>query len=89
VTEGEAKPDRVQRTRLLAGRTSCIVGLLLGASQLYIALPDGSANTSAGILGIAFCILAYYLDSRKLATATAFLCMATIIFSMSAFQHFS
>jgi hypothetical protein len=60
---------------LLAGRISCIVGLL-----------SGSANTSAGILGIAFCILGYYLDSRKLATATIFLCTAAVLLGLAASQ---
>ena len=86
MTENDAAPDRGQRAKLLAGRTSCLIALLLGAAQLYLALPEGSANTSAGILGIAFCILGYYLDSRKLATATVFLCVAAIVVSMSALQ---
>ena len=89
MTENDAAPDRVGRAKLLAGRISCLIALLLGAAQLYLALPEGSANTSAGILGIAFCILGYYLDARRLATAIIFLCVATIIVSMSAFQHFS
>jgi len=86
MTEHDATPDRRQRARLLAGRISCLLALLLGAAQLYLALPDGDANTSAGILGIAFCILGYYLDARRLATATIFLCTATVVISMSAFQ---
>ena len=86
MTEGDAGPDRGQQRRLLAGRISCIVGLLLGAGQVSIALLSGSANTSAGILGIAFCILGYYLDSRKLATATIFLCTAAVLFGLAASQ---
>jgi membrane-associated phospholipid phosphatase len=89
MTESDAAPDRGQRTRLLAGIISCLVGLLLGAAQLFFAFPSGDANTSAGILGIAFCILGCYLGSRKLATATVFLCVAAILISLSALQHFS
>jgi hypothetical protein len=81
--EGDAGPDQGQRTRLLAGRISCIIGLLLGAGQVLYALFSGGANTSAGILGIAFCILGYYLDSRKLATATISFCVAAILFSFA------
>ena len=77
MTEGYAGPDRGRQTRLLAGRNSCIVGFLLGVGQVILSLLGGSANTSAGILGIAFCILGYYLDARKLATATIFPCTAT------------
>ena len=84
MTENHA--DRGGQAKLLTGRISCLIALLLGAAQLYLALPEGSANTSAGILGIAFCILGYYLDARRLATATVFLCTAAIILSMSAFQ---
>ena len=72
---------------MLAGRMSCIVGLLLAIGQvLYTLVLDGGANTSAGILGIAFCILGYYLDSRKLATAIIFLCVATVLFGLATSQ---
>ena len=84
MTEGDAAPDRRQRARLLAGRISCIVGLLFGAVQVSFALLDGGANISAGVLGIAFCILGYYLDSRRLATVTVFLCVAAIFFGLPA-----
>jgi len=82
MTEGEARPDGERRGRLLGGRISCLVGLLLGAAQFFFAFPNGDANTSAGILGIAFCILGCYLNSRKLAMATVFLCVAAILFSL-------
>ena len=71
---------------MLAGRNSCIVGFLLGVGQVIFSLLSGSANTSAGILGIAFCILGYYLDSRKLATAIIFLCVATVLFGLATSQ---
>ena len=72
---------------MLAGRISCVVGLLLAAGQAYYTLfLDGGANISAGVLGVAFCILGYYLDSRKLATATVVLCEASILFGLAASQ---
>jgi hypothetical protein len=86
MTEGDAGPDRGRRMRLLVGRTSCVVALLLGVGQIFASLQGAGANASAGILGIAFCILGYFLDSRKLATAAVFLCTAAVIGSMSAFQ---
>ena len=87
MTQGDAEFGRGQRARLLAGRTSCIVGLLLAIGQvLYTLLLDGGDNISAGALGIAFCILGYYLDSRKLATVTVFLCVAAVLFAMATSQ---
>ena len=87
MTQSDAGSDRGQRARLLAGRTSCIVGLLLAIGQvLYTLVLDGGANISAGILGIAFCILGFYLDSRKLATLTVFLCVAAVLFGMATSQ---
>jgi hypothetical protein len=87
MTEGDAEANRGQRAKLLGGRLSCLVGLLLATGQAYYTLfLDGGANISAGILGIAFCILGYYLDSRKLATATVVLCVASILFGLAASQ---
>jgi hypothetical protein len=86
MTESDAAPDRGQRARLLAGRISCIVGLLLAIGQVFAALLDAGDNITAGALGIGFCILGYYLDSRKLATVTVFLCVAAILFGMATSQ---
>ena len=87
MTQSDARSDRGQRAKLLAGRISCVVGLLLAVGQvLYTLVLDGGANTSAGILGIAFCILGYYLDSRKPATAIIFLCTASVLFGLARSQ---
>lgn len=86
MVEGDAEPERGGRTRLMGGVISCIVGLLLATGQVFAALLGGGANVSAGILGIGFCILGYFLDSRKLATATVFLCVASILFGLAASQ---
>lgn len=87
MTHSDAGSSRGQRVRLLAGRISCTVGLLLAIGQvLYTLFLDGGANTSAGILGIAFCILGYYLDSRKLATAIIILCTASVLFGLATSQ---
>jgi hypothetical protein len=87
MTESDTGSDRGQRARLLAGRTSYAVGLLLAIVQvLYTLLLEGGANTSAGILGIAFCILGYYLDSRKPATVIILLCTASVLFGLARSQ---
>ena len=71
---------------MLAGSASCIVGLLLAIGQVLAAFLGAGDNITAGALGIGFCILGYYLDARKLATATVFLCVAAIIFGMARSQ---
>jgi 1,4-dihydroxy-2-naphthoate octaprenyltransferase len=82
MTESDAAPERGQRAKLLAGSVSCIVGLLLAIGQVLAAFLGAGDNITAGALGIGFCILVYYLDSRKLATAIVFLCVAAILFGM-------
>ena len=86
MTQSDAASDGGQRVRLLAGRISCIVGLLLAIGQVVAAFLGAGDNITAGALGIGFCILSYYLDSRKLATVTVFLCVAAILFGMAASQ---
>jgi hypothetical protein len=86
MTQGDAASDRGQRARLLAGRISCIVGLLLAIGQVVAAFLGAGDNITAGVLGIGFCILGYYLDSRKLATVTVFFCVAAILFGMAMSQ---
>jgi hypothetical protein len=82
MTESDAAPERGQRAKLLAGSVSCVVGLLLAIGQVLAAFLGAGDNITAGALGIGFCILGYYLDSRKLATAIVFLCVAAILFGM-------
>jgi hypothetical protein len=87
MTQSDATSERGRRARLLAGRASCVLGLLLAVGQiLYTLYFDGGANTSAGILGIAFCILGYYLGSRKPATAIIVLCTASVLFGLAKSQ---
>jgi hypothetical protein len=86
MTESDAAPERGQRAKLLAGSVSCIVGLLLAIGQVLAAFLGAGDNITAGALGIGFCILGYYLDSRKLATAIVFLCVAAILFGMAKSQ---
>jgi hypothetical protein len=86
MSEGDAGPDRREQARLVGGVTSCVVGVLLGAGQILFALFGAGANVTPGALGIAFCILAYFLDFRKLATVAIFLCVAAIIFGLAASQ---
>ncbi len=87
MTESDAGSDREQRVRSLVGRTSCLLGLLFAIGQvLYTLFFGGGADTSAGILGIAFCVVGYYLDSRRLATAFIFLCTVSVLFGLARSQ---
>ena len=86
MTEGDAGPNREGRAVLIAGRASCVIGSLLAVGQVVAAFLGAGDNITAGALGIGFCILGYYLDSRKLASVTVFLCVAAILFGMATSQ---
>jgi hypothetical protein len=85
---GEAGEDSGQERRLkpLFGWFSCAVGVLLGGVEVLAALYGGGANVSAGVLGLGFGVLGYFLGPRWPAMATVFLCAATIIFALAASQ---
>jgi hypothetical protein len=83
--EGQGK-DSGWNARLLGGRISCVVGLLLGIGGFLAALFGGGANISAGALGVGLGVLGYFLGARGLATATVFICVAASIFGMAASQ---
>jgi len=85
MTEDHEVQDKKQQAKLLGGRISCVVGLLLAIAEVFAALLGAGANTTAGSLGIGFCILGYFLDSRRLATATVILC-AAILFGLATSQ---
>jgi hypothetical protein len=86
MAEDHVVQDRRWRARLLGGRISCAVGLLLGVGQIFAALLGAGANVTAGVLGIGFCIVGYYLDSRRLAVAVVVVCAAAVLFGLAASQ---
>ncbi len=73
---------------LVGGWISCAIGVLLAAVTVFAALLGGGANTTAATLGVGFGVLGYFLGSRKLATATVFLCAAAILFGLAASQGY-
>ena len=73
-----------ERATRLGGWISCAIGVLLAAGTVVTASLGGGANISASALGVGFGVLGYFLGSRKLATATVFLCAAAILFGLAA-----
>ena len=71
------------RARLLGGWISCAIGVLLAVGTISPAYLCGDAHISASALGVGFGVLGYFLGSRKLATATVFLCAAAILFGLA------
>ena len=75
-----------QQVRLLAGRISCLIGILLGVGGVVAALLGGGASVTPGAVGAALGILGYFLGSRRLGTVTVLLCVAALFFGLAASQ---
>jgi hypothetical protein len=71
---------------LLAGRISCVIGLLSGILGIVAAFFGGGASISPGAVGAALGILGYFLGSRRLGTVTVLLCVAALFFGLAASQ---
>jgi hypothetical protein len=84
--QGGKDPVSEGRAKQIGGWISCAVGVLLAAGTVFAALLGGGANISASALGVGFGVLGYFLGTRKLATATVFLCAAAILFGLAASQ---
>jgi hypothetical protein len=66
--------------KLLFGRISCIVGLLLSTGGFVVATLGTSVNLSAGAVGIALGVLGYFLGARRLGAASVVLDTAAVFF---------
>jgi hypothetical protein len=84
--QADNDPAPEGRATLLGSWISCAIGILLAAGTGIAAFLGGGANTTAAALGVGFGVLGYFLGSRKLATATVFLCAAAILFGLAASQ---
>src|SRR5918998_3982643 len=72
---GERGAGRERQVVLLAGRISCLLGLLLGVGGIVAALFGGTANVSVGARGAGPRILGYFFGSRRLRPLTGLLCV--------------
>ena len=82
----EPQRDAGGAKRLLAGRISCILGLVLAAGGIVAAIAGGDANISAGALGITLGVLGYFLGARRLALSTVVVGTLALFFGLAASQ---
>ena len=83
---GERGAGGEQQVMLLAGRVSCLLGLLCGVFGIASSFLGGGASISPGAVGAALGILGYFLGSRRLGTATVLICVAALFFGLAASQ---
>ena len=82
---GESK-KREERVRLLLGRLSCLIGVLLGSGCVVSALLGARPNVSAAVVGIGLGVVGHFLGARRLATVTVVLCVAVLFCGLTASQ---
>jgi hypothetical protein len=71
------------RARLLGGRISCLVGILLGLGGVVLALLGGSPGVSSVAVGIGLGIVGFFLGSRWLALVTVVAGVAALFFAVA------
>ena len=72
--------------KLLAGRISCLLGILVGVGGIVAALLGAAASISTGALGIGLGVLGYLLGARRLAAVTVVLCVVVMFRGLTASQ---
>ena len=83
-TGREGEDERGRRLWLLGARVSCVVGMLFAAGSVLAALAGGNPEISGGAVAVGLGILGHFLGSRRLATLTAFVGAAAILFALAA-----
>lgn len=76
--------ERADQARLLGGRISCLVGMLLGVGDTVLALVGGSPGVSSGAVGIGLGIVGFLLGARRLALVTVVVGVAALFFAVAA-----
>ena len=80
------RPRREDHAKSLAGKISCVVGILFAVYGIVIVLGGGASSVTSGVLGAGLGILGYFLGSRRLGTATIILSVAVLFFGLAASQ---
>lgn len=84
--EAPFRPQREDQARSLAGKISCVIGILFAVYGIVIVLVGGAPSVTSGVLGAGLGILGYFLGSRRLGTATIILSVAVLFFGLAASQ---
>jgi hypothetical protein len=77
---------REERMRLLVGRLSCLIGVLLGSGCVVSALLGVRPNVSAAVVGIGLGVVGHFLGARRLATVTVVLGVAALLIGMATIE---
>jgi hypothetical protein len=76
--------ERKDALKLLAGKLSCMVGILLGVGGIILVLLGASDDVSAGVLAMVLGVLGYSLSARRLGAATVVLGTVALFFVVAA-----
>lgn len=79
------RPRREDQAKSLAGKISCIIGLLFAVYGIVIVF-GGGASVTSGVMGAVLGILGYFLGSRRLGTATIIFSVVVLFFGLAAGQ---
>ena len=82
---GESK-KREERVRLLVGRLSCLIGVLLGSGCVVSALLGVRPNVSAAVVGIGLGVVGHFLGARRLATVTVVLGVVALLIGLATIE---
>ena len=76
--------ERKDALKVLAGRLSCGVGILLGVGGIILALLGASDDVSSGVLTMVLGVLGYSLGARRLGAATIVVGTVALFFVVAA-----
>jgi len=78
------KPE--ERAKLLVGRLSCLIGVLLGSGCIVSALLGARPSVSAAVVGIGLGVVGYFLGASRLATVAVVLGVAALLIGLATIE---